>query len=456
MSEAAALVDRVAALAREQRMEEALEAAQDAARREPNNVQAAISVAQLSFETWRPASALFEKARALAPQNLDLVRNHALALAAEDASADAERILADALDVSPFWLDGHRTLATLRITAGDGDSFDRSYRHASGIDGAPLAFWMGWFQLFATLKRWDAARQIVDAAKKAKGEHRTLEMAALYLESEAGSAVDLSRRFAQFAGLGDPGLDLCHVRHLLRRSAISAAAEIAERHVARPSARLFWPYLSLCWRLQTDARAQWLDGDPAYAAKIDLDLIPAAQSELAAVLRGLHRLKAPYPEQSVRGGTQTDRHLLFHPHPLIQSLRKRFLSAVRDFIASWPSPQPNHPLLSPRRDQVHFEGSWSVRLAGAGYHSPHTHVHGWVSSAYYVDLPEAGAMGAPPAGWLSLGTPPPELGLDLAPTRRIEPKPSRLALFPSTMWHSTEPFESGERLTIAFDVRLPR
>jgi hypothetical protein len=28
-------------------------------------------------------------------------------------------------------------------------------------------------------------------------------------------------------------------------------------------------------------------------------------------------------------------------------------------------------------------------------------------------------------------------------------------LFPSTMWHSTYPFEAGERLTIAFDIKRP-
>ncbi|MEY4239318.1 MAG: hypothetical protein RL339_1919, partial [Pseudomonadota bacterium] len=101
-------------------------------------------------------------------------------------------------------------------------------------------------------------------------------------------------------------------------------------------------------------------------------------------------------------------------------------------------------------------GSWSVRLAGAGFHSSHTHVRGWISSACYVSLPEPDELGAPPAGWLSLGNPPPELGLDLPPLRQIEPRPGRLALFGSTLWHATEPFAAGERLTFAFDVAPPR
>ena len=43
------------------------------------------------------------------------------------------------------------------------------------------------------------------------------------------------------------------------------------------------------------------------------------------------------------------------------------------------------------------------------------------------------------AGWLALGEPQAELGLDLPPFRLIEPKPGRLVLFPSTMWHGTAP-----------------
>ncbi|HYD23379.1 MAG TPA: putative 2OG-Fe(II) oxygenase [Croceibacterium sp.] len=39
--------------------------------------------------------------------------------------------------------------------------------------------------------------------------------------------------------------------------------------------------------------------------------------------------------------------------------------------------------------------------------------------------------------------------------RTIEPRPGRLVLFPSAMWHGTRPFPAGERLTVAFDVARP-
>jgi hypothetical protein len=59
-------------------------------------------------------------------------------------------------------------------------------------------------------------------------------------------------------------------------------------------------------------------------------------------------------------------------------------------------------------------------------------------------------------GWLQLGQPRPELGVGLEPDAHIKPELGRLVLFPSWMWHGTMPFPEGERLTVAFDVAIPR
>ena len=56
-------------------------------------------------------------------------------------------------------------------------------------------------------------------------------------------------------------------------------------------------------------------------------------------------------------------------------------------------------------------------------------------------------------GWIKFGEP----GLTVSPAqdaeRIIEPKPGRLLLFPSYMWHGTVPYTGDEkRLTVAFDL----
>ena len=93
-----------------------------------------------------------------------------------------------------------------------------------------------------------------------------------------------------------------------------------------------------------------------------------------------------------------------------------------------------------------------MRLGPGGHNVVHSHPLGWISSAFYVALPDGHEAGAPPAGHLQLGAPPAELGLELAPYRTIAPAPGRLVLFASTLWHGTVPFAAGERLNIAFDV----
>ncbi|NBC88460.1 MAG: hypothetical protein GVX90_03010, partial [Alphaproteobacteria bacterium] len=119
------------------------------------------------------------------------------------------------------------------------------------------------------------------------------------------------------------------------------------------------------------------------------------------------------------------------------------------------------PLLRHRETPWRLLGSWSVRLAGSGsgggdYHTAHIHPQGILSSALYLVVPEEAhapvAEGARPPGWLEIGRPPPDLGLDLPPLTTIEPREGHLALFPSTLYHGTTPFGSAERMTVAFDV----
>jgi hypothetical protein len=134
-------------------------------------------------------------------------------------------------------------------------------------------------------------------------------------------------------------------------------------------------------------------------------------------------------------------------------LREAIRAAVEQHAAQLPPHDPGHPLLRVPRGPIRFAGAWSVRLHAGGRHSNHVHPQGWLSSAFYLVLPPD--LGQQEAGLLTLGEPHEQLGLDVGPTRTVEPKPGRLVLFPSTMWHGTRPFGSGERITVAFDVAVP-
>ena len=83
-----------------------------------------------------------------------------------------------------------------------------------------------------------------------------------------------------------------------------------------------------------------------------------------------------------------------------------------------------------------LSGSWSVQLLPGGYHIDHVHPRGWLSSAYYVELPGETADDAGRAGWIKFGEP----GVSLAacpPEHFVKPEAGMLVLFPSYMWHGT-------------------
>jgi hypothetical protein len=71
-----------------------------------------------------------------------------------------------------------------------------------------------------------------------------------------------------------------------------------------------------------------------------------------------------------------------------------------------------------------------VRLHGAGFNVTHSHPLGWISSAFYVALPDPAESAASDAGHFHYGAPPAELGLDLAPYGTIAPAVGQLVLFP--------------------------
>jgi len=432
-------------------MEEALDAIRAAAVAAPNEPNIALGLAQISFEAGVDAADLFARAGALLPHRIDVQRSAAVALAAQGDSAAGQDLLDRLLRGNPEWIDGHRTLCGMRATEGDSD-FARSFAAAVAQRPDSFGLRMAWFHALATARRWDDARTVIEKAEKALGERQASLLGKLFIASESGAGRDDPALFDGVETIEDTGLDLARVRHFLRGGQIERARDVAMRHLGKQTMRPFWSYLSLCWRLLGDARADWLDGGMRHVATFDLQFTPAEIDELARMLRGLHTMQAPYHEQSVRGGTQTEGPLLLRIDPVIADVRARIERALRSYVGSLPGADASHPLLGmPRRD-FRFSGSWSVRLRPSGFHAVHTHPMGWISSALYVTVPGGATVGQPPAGNLLFGAPPPELDLPLEPYGSVTPRAGLLALFPSTMWHGTVPFEDGERMTIAFDI----
>ncbi len=444
----------------EQTLAPAIDAIARAATLAPNDARIAMGLAQICQEAGVPAAHLFAPLSAAFADNVDLAMSHAGALLGEGQGAAALAHLERAVAAQPRHLTGQDALVQMRTVLCDADPM-RGYSAAAAQHPHEPALRISHINALARAQAWDAAREVVAQARAhfADAQH----LAAIWGAMDAmiaSETSDYSRADALFAALAsspDPSVALQYVRHALRTGQ-HAAGEARAMQLAQAGGAMAasaWPYLGLFWRLRGDDRAKWLDGDPPYVRVTDLEFADTELAELANVLRGLHTAIAPMPGQSVRGGTQTDQPLLHNIHPAIVSLRAKILSAVRDYADALPPPDATHPLLSAPRQKLLFAGSWSVRLQGRGFHVAHTHTHGWISSALYIAVPGAVADETAQDGWLELGAPPPELGLDLAAYQTVQPKPGRLVLFPSTMWHGTRPFSDGERLTVAFDVARP-
>ncbi len=450
----AAARQRGFALRQAQQLSEAAAEFGAASRQFPQDPALAFGLAQTQYELGFPAAALFAAAAVLAPGNLDIVRNRALALVSEGRGADARELLTGWLAKRPDWLDGHKALATLNWTSGNRAGFTDHLAAACAVQPDNPALWQAWFGNLAQARDWTAASAVLDQAERHIGLTPALQVSRLFIAVES-AAPDAAALIEATAAIRGDVTSLCRIRHALRHGEAARAAAEALPLTAGASAMLYWPYLSLAWRMQDDARADWLDQPERLIQTFECGWSAADMSQLAELLRGLHTAAAPYVEQSVRGGTQTDRSVLLRHEAPLQRIKARLLELVRAYVAGLPPPDPRHPLLSAPRDQLLIEGSWSVRLAGQGYNVPHTHANGWLSTAFYVALPDEQQLGPAPAGHIAFGQAPAELGLALKPYRTIAPQPGRLAVFPSTMWHTTVPFNQGERLVIAFDIRRP-
>jgi len=434
----------------QEKRELALPALERAAQLAPSEAIIVRGLARTKLEAGLPCVDDFAGALKVAPNDPDLVKGLVAALAADGRSDEAVAGLEQALRRSPLWTDGHVLLAQMRWAEGDRKGFTRSFDEA--LTHHPNSFELRREQLVALVEaeHFDDAMARIEQGRRLWGEHILFTSHEAAIRSESGDIEGGDRLFAELAPLDFANLDMWRVRHLLRSGRPDEASHVIDRWLGTPDEDLFWHYAAPTWRLTGDARSDWLEGNESLVGVYDIsDRLPPLE-QLAATLRKLHVSKSEFFSQSVRGGTQTDGHLFQRIEPEIVAMREAIRATVAEHAAQLPAIDDKHPLLRSRPARIEFTGAWSVRLTAGGKHSNHVHPMGWLSSALYVVLPSD--LGEDHAGCLTLGEPQAQLGLDLSPFRIVEPKPGRLALFPSWMWHGTRPFGEGERLTVAFDV----
>lgn len=186
------------------------------------------------------------------------------------------------------------------------------------------------------------------------------------------------------------------------------------------------------------------------AGNADNSLLPADFNQhLLPLLNQLHCNSREPLGLSLQKGSQTFENLFERSEPVLQQLQQAVIKQAQAFISGLQRDSA-HPFLSRLSTELEFQGSWSVRLRDQGFHKSHFHPMGWLSGVYYVDIPAAVARDG--QGWLVFGRPDIP-NIDYAGDYAVKPQPGMLVLFPSFMWHGTNPFQSASnRITVAFDI----
>ncbi|MGN6148129.1 MAG: tetratricopeptide repeat protein [Rhizomicrobium sp.] len=239
----------------------------------------------------------------------------------------------------------------------------------------------------------------------------------------------------------------------------TALARLGKALEINPDDQAALAFSSVAMRQLGDSRDEALNDYENFVQVFEIEP-PEGYSDIEVFNRDLNRFLDPLHgdkreaiDQSIRGGTQTIYNLFGRKElDLIERLRVRIDETVAAYIARLKD-EADHPLLRRRSRDFGYSGSWSSRLRDCGFHGNHFHHKGWISSAYYVEVPDAVKDEQAKEGWLKFGEPYFDAGIKNAVRRTIQPKVGRLVLFPSYMWHGTVPFHSGQtRTSVAFDV----
>jgi len=280
-----------------------------------------------------------------------------------------------------------------------------------------------------------------------------------YLDLDDADAAEQSARDSLTGNPDNPGIKVRLISALLMQGKADAALDLIKpMRRSEPNAQHWIAY---------EATALRLLGDKQYDELVDLDRfvrsyslpIPNGFDSLdafnLAFLQALdrwHHYEQHPLYQSLRDGSQTSRNLTSIDDPVIQAYIKALDAPIRDYMQCVGTSKA-HPLTARNTGEYRFAGSWSVKLHGGGKHVNHVHPEGWISSAYYVAVPDEVQDTNGRAGWIKFGEPPFRSTPPTPPQKWVQPAAGLLVLFPSFLWHGTEPInDNSVRVTAPFDV----
>lgn len=453
----------------------------------PDYSVAEFNLARLYFDTTRPHDAAkhFEHVTRLNPDHVIAWRGYVNALLEAQLIDEAELALAQSCLPDP---EKHYMQARFAFYRG---AYDTALKRLEScfedpdVGGASLSLT---FQILHMTGQWDRAKTLMDSIYRDYPQRSDLWTAciqSLYQSGNMEAAENALTRAPQGLTLDLVKLDLwIHQGHF--EKAQNLASDTLQKHPGTPALMQRLSHAALGngqFDMAQNVADMGLRATPNnqayYATKATAgrakgqdyryffnydefvrpfelsppqgwDTMEAFNRDLKAALLHLHQFKGAPLDQTLRLGTQTAPNLKFSDNPAIKAFFKAVNPAIQQYLALIGT-DPRHAFLRRNIGGYRIRTAWSVNLGRGGHHVNHVHPEGWISSAYYVDVPP----GQGKEGWIKFGEPPAYLNqvLKQTPEYEVQPKAGRLVLFPSYLWHGTYPITGdANRMTLPIDI----
>lgn len=407
------------------------------------------------------AATIAHRALARGFRTATLCLTYARSLMAEGANERAEAALHDCLRLDPRLTEAHSSLAQL-IWLRTGDlsqataTLDQALR-TFGNDDALYA------TKAAVLHGAGDARAAYEClgprAERAQAPPVLLVRAGLSaLDFDPAKALALAQRALRAMPDNSSARNLLAAAQLGIGDARAALQECATLLTQAPDDQYLIALQTTALRLLGDERYTRLCDYRNLVLSLPIEPPPPWRdltAFLADLTASLNRLHDPNGHallfQSLRQGTETTQDLTRSADAAVRGLFDAFAAPIARYLEHIG--QGGDALRRRNGGKWRFNGSWSVRLRNRGFHTSHVHPRGWISSAFYVELPDVMTDGGTDEGMLTFGKPGVLTTPGLETEYSVRPAPGMLVLFPSYFWHGTVPFNSPQpRLTVAFDA----
>ncbi|MDP6574014.1 MAG: tetratricopeptide repeat protein [Rhodospirillales bacterium] len=367
-----------------------------------------------------------------------------------------------AVALGPDLADAHNNLGTALQELGEHEAAEGAYRKATALDPAHADASYNLGVVLQETERFEEAMAAYADALRAAPGHTGAHVNRGYALKKLGrldEAVDAYRRAIDLA----PDYDKARVNlgdALLERGEPEAALAVCDAYLRDyPGNTSVLAFKAIVLdELGERARTRHLV-DFGRLVRPTQFSTAAGFDSLADFNGALSRHVLDHPSLTLAPASHATRlgkhsgELLVEPKGPMAVFEGMLRGAVEEYLAAL-TPEASHPFLAnaPRRFGL---SAWSIVLEGHGYQVPHIHPAAWLSSVYYVKVPDiVEAPGRGHAGWIEFGRPAADFQCTVEPELRLfQPGEGLLLLFPSYFHHRTVPFESPQtRISISTDV----